>query len=73
MDSLQLINSAPSSASDADDMTSLMVLEIVNTAPLLGGNSVLLDTNKFPPALLLDLVSYRYEALLWNSRTISLA
>ena len=50
---MQLMNSAPSSASDADDMTELMILEMVNTAPLLVGNAVLLDVKKLPPALLL--------------------
>ena len=73
MASLQLMNSAPSSASAADDMTSLMILEIVKTAPLLGGNAVLLDIKKCPPAMLLDFVSERYESLLWPDRTISLA
>ena len=40
MDSLQLMKSSHSSASAADDMTALMILAIVNTAPLLGGNAV---------------------------------
>ena len=35
---LQFMNSAPSSASSANDMTALMILEIVNTSPLLGGD-----------------------------------
>ena len=53
MASLKLMKSAPSPASAADDMTALMVLAIVNTAPLLGGNSVLFDMKKYPPDLLL--------------------
>ena len=42
MDSLQLMKSSHSSASAADDMTALMILAIVNTAPLLGGNAIFL-------------------------------
>ena len=49
MASLLLEKSAPSFASDADDMTGLMILDIVNTAPLLGGNAVLFDMNPPPP------------------------
>ena len=50
--SFQFKNSAPSSASDDDDMMALMILEIVNTEPLLCRNDVLLDIKKFPPDLL---------------------
>ena len=50
---LQLMKIAPSSSFDADDMTALMILGIVNTAPLFGGNAVLFDMKKCPPALLL--------------------
>ena len=57
MASLQLIKSAPSSDSASDDMTSLMILEIVNTYLLLGGNAVLFEMKKFPPAMLMDFVS----------------
>ena len=66
------MKSAHSSASAADDMTALMNLVIVNTAPLLGGDAVLFDMKKLPPALLLGFVSERYEALLWPARNISL-
>ena len=59
MSSLQFMNSAPSSASAADDMTDLTILEIVNTAPLLGGKVVLLDIKKCPPALIWAFVSER--------------
>ena len=72
MDSLQFMNSAPNSASTGDDMTALMILEIVNTAPLLGGNVVLLDINKFPHALLWAFVLERYEVLMWPAWIISL-
>ena len=71
--SLKLMKSAPSSASAADDMTTLMILAIVNTDPLLGGNSVLFDIKKCSPDLLMDFVSDKYEALLWLARTMSLA
>ena len=64
MDSLQLMKSAPSSASAADDMNASIILDIVNTAPLLVGNTVLFDMIKCPPALLLDFVSGSYKALL---------
>ena len=64
------MNSDPSSASAADDMTALIILVIVKNDPLLGGNYVLLDINKRPPTLLLDLVLERYEALLWTTGTI---
>ena len=71
--SLQLMNSAPSSASSADYMNALMIFAIVNNAPLLGGKVVLFGINKSPPARLLVFVSERYEASLWPARTISLA
>ena len=67
---LQFMNIAPSSTSAADDTNALMILEIVNTAPLLGGNAVLLDIKKCPPDLLLDFVLEKYEALIWTARTI---
>ena len=53
MASLLLIKIAFSSASAADDMIALMILVIVNSVPLLGGNAVLFDMKKYPPALLL--------------------
>ena len=56
MASLQLMKSAPSSASAADDITALMILDIVNTATLLEGNAVLFGMKKFLPNLLLDFV-----------------
>ena len=72
MDYLQLIKSDPSSTSSDDDMTTLMILAMVNTAPLLGGNAVLFDMKEFPPALILDFCSESYETLLWPARTMSL-
>ena len=73
MDSLQFMNSDPSSASADDDITALMILEIVNTSPLLGGNAVLLDINKCPPTMLREFVLERYEASLWPASTMLLA
>ena len=70
---LQLMKSAPISASAADDMTTLMILAIINTDPLLGGIAVLFDMNICPPALLMNFVSEIYGASLWTARTISLA
>ena len=73
MASLKLMNSAPSSASNADGMTALMILAIVKNFPLLGGNAMLLEINQCPPALLQALVLERYEASMWPARIISLA
>ena len=64
MASLQLMKSAPSSASAADEKTSLMILAIVNTAPLFGWNAVFFYMKKCPPAMLLGFVSERYKASL---------
>ena len=63
--SRQLINSAHSSASAADDMAVLMILEIVVTAPLFGGSEDSSVTNKCPSALLRDLASERYDVSMW--------
>ena len=43
MASRAFMNNAPISASAADDMTALMICATFNTAPLLGGTSVLFD------------------------------
>jgi hypothetical protein len=67
------MNSAPTSASAADDSTALIICEIVITAPLLGGVSVSLDMKKCPPALLRTLLSDRYDASLCTANTMSLA
>ena len=50
--SRQFMKSAQSSASATDDMTALMILDIVVTAPLFGGSVVSSVMNKCPPALL---------------------
>jgi hypothetical protein len=49
---LELINSAPSSASAADDITAFMICEMFYTAPLLMGISSEPAMNMWPPALL---------------------
>ena len=49
---LALMNSAPNSASAADDITDLMICEIFWTAPLLMGISSEPAMNMWPPALL---------------------
>ena len=59
MDSLQLMKISPSSASAADDITSLTILALFATATLLGGNAKLFYMENFSPALLLDFVSER--------------
>ena len=54
-----LMNSAPSSASAADDITAFIICEMFNTAPLLMGISLLPAMNMWPPALLRALGSER--------------
>ena len=49
---LALMNSAPNSASAADDITAFIICEIINTAPLLMGISSEPAMNMWPPALL---------------------
>ena len=69
-----LMNSAPNSASAADDMTALIIIwEILRTAPLLRGMFSFPAMNMWPPARLRALASDKYEASLWMARTISLA
>ena len=57
--SLQFMKRAPNSASAADDMTALMICEMVRTDPLFCGTAKLSDMKKFPPALLLTFDSDR--------------
>ena len=59
MASLHLMKISPSSASAADDITDLMIWEMVITAPLLSGMGELLDMKKWPPARLLAFDSER--------------
>ena len=71
--SRQLMKSVQSSASAADDMTALMILDIVVTAPLFEGYVVSSVMRKCPPALLRDFASERYDASLCPARTMALA
>ena len=47
-----LMNNAPNSASAADDMTALIIWEILRTAPLLRGMFSFPAMNMWPPAWL---------------------
>ena len=67
------MNSAPSLASAADDITALIICNVLSTAPLLMGMSSLPAMNMWPPALLRALGSDRYDALLWIASLMLLA
>jgi hypothetical protein len=56
---LALMNSTPSSASAADDITALIICKIFNTTPLFMGISSVPAMNIWPPALLQDFGSKR--------------
>ena len=71
--SRQLMNYAPTSASAAEDSATLIICEIVITAPSLCGVSVSLDMKKCPPALLRALLLDRYNASLCAANTMLLA
>ena len=73
MASRQLMKRATILASSAEDMTALIICEMVMTAPLFSGMVEFLDMKKCPPALLFTFVSKRYEASLWPERTMLLA
>ena len=60
----QLINSAHSSASAADDITVLMIRKIVVTTPLFGGSADSFVMKECPTAMLRDLASESYDASL---------
>ena len=49
---LELMKSAPSSASAAEDMMVLITCDVVRRDPLFGGLAVSLDMKNWPPALL---------------------
>ncbi len=66
-------NSAPSSASAAEDITAFMIVAFVMIAPLLGGSWSLFDRKKCPPARLQVFFSLQYPALLCMHRIILLA
>ena len=52
--SWQSMKSAPTSASATDDMTALIICDIVLTVPLLGVTSILLDMKKYSSQSLLS-------------------
>ena len=66
-------NNAPNSASAADDMTALIIVDIVNIAPLFGAELLLFDRKKYPPAQLHALFSFAYPASLCTCKITSLA
>ena len=55
----QLINRAPGSASAVEDMTALIIWDIVMTSPFFDGMDTSSDMKKCPPDLLLTFVSER--------------
>ena len=69
----KLMQKAPKSAFDAEDMNLLIIYVIARTTPLLDGFSALSDVQKFSIALLRALVSKRYDALLWMTGIMLLA
>ena len=71
--SFALINIAPSSASAAEDVNALMMVAIVRIVPLLGGDFLLFDKKKYPPAQLCDFFLLAYPASLWTANIILLA
>ena len=57
-------NNALNSASAAGDMTALIIVDIVNIAPLFGAELLLFDRKKCPPARFRALFSFVYPASL---------
>ncbi len=70
---LALMNSAPSLASAANDITALIIGDMLRTTPLLVGMSSLPAMNMWPPALLRAMGSDRYDVLLWIASLMLLA
>ena len=60
-------------ASAAEDITNLMIWEIVRTGPLLVGTVVSSESMMCAPARLRALLTLRYAALECPARTMSLA
>ncbi len=67
-----LMYNLANSASDALDMTDLMMVEVLMIAPLLGGSSTFDYMMKCPLALLLAPASLKYDASLFTANTMSL-
>ncbi len=70
---LALMNNAPSLASAANDITPLIICDILSTAPLLMGMSSVPAMNVWLFALLQALGSDRYNVLLWIASLMLLA
>ena len=70
--SFQFMNSAPSSASAADDISAFIICATFITAPLFAASSLGADMNQWSPALLLAFDSDKYDASLCIARTMSL-
>ncbi len=70
---LVLMNSALSLASAVNDITALIICDMLSITPLLMGMSSFPAMKMWPPALLRALGSDRYNALLWIASLISLA
>jgi hypothetical protein len=70
---LALMNSAPSLASAADDITALIICDMLTAALLFMGMSSLPAMNMWPPALLQALGSDRYDVLLWIASLMLIA
>ena len=66
-------NNAPNSASAANDMTALIIVNVVKIAPLFRAELLLFDRKKCPPAWLCALFLFAYPVSLWTWRIISLA
>ena len=60
-------------SSAADDMTALIIWDIVKTDPVLGGSGDSMDMKKLPPDMLLELVYDMYEVLMCTARIMSLS
>jgi hypothetical protein len=70
---LALMNNAPSLASVANDITALIICDMLSTTLLLMGMSSVPAMNMWPPALLRALGFDRYNALLWIASLMSFA
>ncbi len=71
-DVLALMNSAPSSASAANDITALIICEMFNMALLLMGISSMPAINMWSLAWLQAFGSDKYDASLWMASFMSL-
>ncbi len=61
-----------SSASAADNISALIICDMLRITLLLGGSSKLLEQKKWPPAQLCALASLRYKASKWTVKIMLL-